>query len=276
MYSHLRCSISQHILGCNFLLSVSSEDIFFFPCFLSEIYWDFKFADESPSHFPGWLFAAVSCHSMEPWETQCIVIYCSLSFGQTLFHVQETKKTMCLLLNHVSASQSFPWAGEVKGLQGGFIFLQKFTRRSNKWSKGSNTKCLKVTQHGQGSLCRAPAIYIKKGKMSKGKVKVGFNGKESELQWGQQKQRIEWLLYTEKTVSWWNRECTGRGRPRAPVTQSVLLKSLAVILRVIKSLWKLIVCGITRSTWESLLCSHHEERLGGRRAWVDEGCVEEV
>lgn len=75
-----------------------------------------------------------------------------------------------------------------------FYFFQKITRRSNKYSKGSNTKCLKVTQHGQGSLLRAQAIYIKKGQMSKGKVKVGFSGKESELQWGQQKQRIERLL----------------------------------------------------------------------------------
>lgn len=72
--------------------------------------------------------------------------------------------------------------------------------------------------------------------MSKRKVEVGFSGKKSELQWGQQKQRIERLRYIEKTISWLDHECMGLGRPRALLTQSVLLKTLTVILRVIKSL----------------------------------------
>ena len=64
--SHLRCSPSQYLLGCNSFPFISSGDTrgSFQTCIET-----LCLLGESPAHFPGWHFAVVHCHSIETWET---------------------------------------------------------------------------------------------------------------------------------------------------------------------------------------------------------------
>lgn len=73
--------------------------------------------------------------------------------------------------------------------------------------------------------------------MSKRKVKGDSSGEQAELPWGQQEQRTEFAVCWEKQGNGWqDRECLRLEGQRVLPMQSVLLKVLVVIPRVVESL----------------------------------------